>query len=293
MSEANSTPVQEKPKKKKRHLWWLNLLLAVAVFAGGVVLGLKLPGMPLPYELVERYFPQLTSQSGAVATAAVEPVKANPEELSAAPQPAATPAPTQAPKSEETPAPEETVKPEEPAEQKAEAKPAEPAEEAKPAEPEKTAEPTEAAEPEKPAEPAEKTEPETAAAADDADAPADIPEEKAAPGQDEPAEEEAKPAFIGLDAALDAALKHVELRKKEVEVYGVYKSTNVDTIVYVVEFSTKDADYVYMINAETGEVEGWQKSRSYWDMEGYDSIFPENFGFSFNAEDEGHNNPAL
>ena len=30
MSEANSTAVQEKPKKKKRSLWWLNLLLTPA-----------------------------------------------------------------------------------------------------------------------------------------------------------------------------------------------------------------------------------------------------------------------
>ncbi|MCR5576196.1 MAG: hypothetical protein K6F56_04230 [Oscillospiraceae bacterium] len=290
MSEANSTPVQEKPKKKKRHLWWLNLLLAVAVFAGGVVLGLKLPGMPLPYELVERYFPQLTAQSGAVATAAVEPVKANAEELPVAAQPVATPAPTQAPKPVETPAPVETVKPEEPAEEKTEAEPAESVEEAEPAE---EAEPTESVEEAEPAEPAEETEPESVATVGGFDAPTDITEEQAASAQDEPAEDEAKPAFIGLDAALNAALEHAKLRENEAEVYGVYKSTNVDTIVYVVEFSAKDMDYVYMINAESGEVEGWQKSRSFWDMEGYDSIFPETYGFTFKTEDGGNDNQAI
>ena len=46
MSEANSAAVQEKPRKKRHSLWWLNLLLTLIVFAGGVVLGLRLNTMP-------------------------------------------------------------------------------------------------------------------------------------------------------------------------------------------------------------------------------------------------------
>ena len=59
MSEVNSTPA--KPRKR-RSLWWLNLLLTLIVFAGGVVMGLKLNTMPQPYDLVSHYFPQLTEQ---------------------------------------------------------------------------------------------------------------------------------------------------------------------------------------------------------------------------------------
>ena len=68
MSEANNTAVQEKPKKKRHSLWWLNLLLTLAVFAGGVVLGLMLYTMPEPYAMVEHYFPQIVPQSAAAET---------------------------------------------------------------------------------------------------------------------------------------------------------------------------------------------------------------------------------
>lgn len=238
MSEEKSTPVQEKPKKK-RHLWWLNLLLALAVFAGGVILGLKLPSMPMPYELVERYFPQLTAQSEAVTTAAVEPVKANPAELPAV----STPAPTEAPKPTETPAP--------------------------------TPVPTEAPKPEETPALPEKDKTATVAAVGGADAPTDI--------QEAPAE----PAAIGLDAALKAALEHAKVRESEAEVFGVYKSVNADTLVYVVEFSAKNADYEYMINAATGEVEGWRRLRSFWAVEDADSALPADDDFAwYVTEDE-------
>ena len=240
MSEANSTAVQEKPKKKKRSLWWLNLLLTLIVFAGGVVLGLRLYTMPEPYAMVERFFPQLVTQSAAAAAApAVEVTPAPTPAPAEAPKPTEAPAPTEAPKPTETPAPTEAPKPTE-----------------APA-------PTETPKPAETAEPEQTGEPETAAAADGFDAPTGILEghvdsekpEAPSPAADTPTE------TIGLDAALRAALKHAKADADKAEVYGVYKSIDVDTVVYRVEFSVDGAEYRYMINAATGEVEGWQKLR--------------------------------
>ena len=45
--ETTSTAAQAKPKKK-HSFWFLKLLLILIVFAGGVVLGLKLYTMPGP-----------------------------------------------------------------------------------------------------------------------------------------------------------------------------------------------------------------------------------------------------
>ncbi len=96
MSEANGTVVQEKPKKRRHSLWWLNLLLTLVVFAGGVILGLRLNTMPEPYALVNRFFPQLVAQSGIAAeTPAVE----------------VTPAPTPTPAAAEVPMPVQTIPP--------------------------------------------------------------------------------------------------------------------------------------------------------------------------------------
>ena len=244
MSEANSTPVQEKPKKKKRHLWWLNLLLTLIVFAGGVVLGLKLNTMPEPYALLQRYFPQLVAQTETVKEAPAVTVAPTPTEAPVATL-APTPAPTEAPKPEETPAPEE---PEEPAE----------AEEQKPA-----------AEPETAPAPAA----ETVAEVGGVDGPTSVTAESTDAEAAEPETEAA--GVVGPEAALGTALKHAKADEDEAEVYGVYKSLDVDTVVYTVEFSVGGAEYRYMINAATGAVEGWQKLRTSQSTDGDEPSVPQ------------------
>ena len=187
MNEENNVVKPEK-KKKKRSFWWLWLLLILVVFAGGVVVGLKLNTMPMPYEIVNRYFPALAP---SLAPAAAEE---SPALVADTPEPTATPVPTEAPKPVETEIP-------------------------KPAETEVRAE----------------------------------PEESAAP---DPAQS------IGIDKALKAALDHAGVRKADAEITGVYKTLDVDTTVYAVEFRAHGTEYEYRINALTAEVEGWRSSRA-------------------------------
>ena len=99
--ETVSTSTQAKPKKK-HSFWFLKLLLILVVFAGGVVLGLKLYTMPGPSELLNRYLPTL--QTTLNPNAKTQTAEAAPE------SPAVTPAPTEKP-AEPTPAPAETGAP--------------------------------------------------------------------------------------------------------------------------------------------------------------------------------------
>ncbi len=229
MNEENNVVKPE--KKKKRSFWWLWLLLILAVFAGGVVLGLKLNTMPMPYEIVGRYFPQLVSQSEPAAVGETEAA------------PAVTPAPTEAPvvsapepAPTEAPMPEETLPPDaaeaEPAAEEAEETPA-----AAPApEAEETPEPKESAKPvfgkKDREEPTESAQGETSAA-----------------------------QAIGIDRALKAALDAAGVKESDAEVSGVFKTVDVDTTVYQVEFTAKGTAYEYRINAATGELEGWRTER--------------------------------
>lgn len=106
MNEENTKlgeSTQAKPKKK-RSFWFLKLLLILIVFAGGIILGLKLNTMPGPNAILNRYFPTLQATlnpEGQTAEAAPEVTTA----------PDVTPAPTEAP-AEAVPAPAETEVPE-------------------------------------------------------------------------------------------------------------------------------------------------------------------------------------
>lgn len=111
--ETTSTAAQAKPKKK-HSFWFLKLLLILIVFAGGVVLGLKLYTMPGPNELLNRYFPSL--QTTLNPNAEAQTAEAAPENPAETPAPTPTPEVTSAPAETEAPAataePVETEAPE-------------------------------------------------------------------------------------------------------------------------------------------------------------------------------------
>lgn len=241
MSEANSTAVQEKPKTKRRSLWWLNLLLTLIVFGGGVVLGLMLYTMPEPYAMVERFCPQLVSRPAVTAEATA---------VAVTPAPTPTPAPTEAPKPTEAPAPAETPQP------------------AVTLAPAETPQPVETEQPELP---------ETVPVIGGADAPTDIQvvdsidapsgilaghTDDADAGETPPAADKAPTEAIGVDAALEAALERAGSDRKDAEVFGVFKTKDDDGVtVYQVEFGADGVEYVYFVNALTGGIEGWRTVR--------------------------------
>lgn len=242
MSEESTVVTREKPKKK-RSLWWLKLLLVLIVFAGGVVAGLKLSTMPLPYDLKDRLFPAAQAGDPAATPGVAEAAPAvTPTEAPAATTaPKATPAPTAKPTPAATPAP--TAKPESTA--KADAAPAESAEPettAAPA-PEATAE-AGAFEPVIPATPAVTEAPEA-------------PAETEAPQAAVPAGQ-----YIGIDAALKAALDRAGVSESSAQVYGVYKTKEDGVTVYTVSFAVGATEYEYTVNALTGEIEGWRTIRT-------------------------------
>ena len=189
MSEESSVVTMEKPKKKRRSLWWLWLLLILVVFAGGIVLGLKLTTMPLPYDIMVRYFPGVLETQNAAVTA---------------------PVPTEAPLVTETPAPL----------------------------------PVEAA-------PAAEEKEETAVQSEEEKAAALEGKENAAfAGK-----------YIGVDAALKAALERAKVDEKDAAVSGVVRTKDEDgQPVYEVSFSVGKIDYQYTVNALTGEIESWSMS---------------------------------
>lgn len=192
MNEDQSPAIQESPKKRKRSLWWLWLLLVLAVFAGGTVLGLKLSTMPLPYDVAGRLFP-----TGAVEAPVQAAVTPQPTQAAATPAPKVTPAPAATPMA--SPAPVET--------------------------PDKAA--------------------------------VTPPAETAAGG--ETAAMTGK--FIGVDAALKAALDRAKLKESEVEVTGVIRTRDADgQTVYEVSFNAGAVEYETIVNALNGEIEGWRMS---------------------------------
>lgn len=234
MNEENNVVKPEK-KKKKRSFWWLWLLLILVVFAGGVVVGLKLNTMPVPYEIVNRYFPQLAPAQNETAEQAPEAEPVPSPVPTAEPEAAAAPAPTEEPKPVETTVPAESAAPEEAVLEEEEAEPAFP-EETAPAS-ETTEEPKESMKPVF----GKKDEPEASESNEEVTAP------------DRP---------IGIDKALQAALDHAGVRQISAEVTGVYKTVDIDTTVYAVEFTVNGTAYEYFINAVTGEVEGWRSTRA-------------------------------
>ena len=76
-------------------------------------------------------------------------------------------------------------------------------------------------------------------------------------------EESVQDGFIGIDAALKAALDHAGVKESDAEVFGVYKTKEEDISVYSVEFAVDSKEYSYSINAVTGVVEGWKVSHTY------------------------------
>ena len=92
MNEMNSAV---RPPRKKRSFLWLWILLLLASFTGGIVLGLNLNTLPLPQDVQNRLYPVL--EALIPGSTAVRPAEDAPVVM---PVPAVTPAPVP-----ETPAP--------------------------------------------------------------------------------------------------------------------------------------------------------------------------------------------
>ena len=218
MNEENA--VREAPRKKKRSLWWLWLLIMLVCFGGGVILGLKLNTLPLPtevkarlYPVLESYIPGSTVMRGDDGTV-----------IAPAPTPQLTPAPT----------PEATAEPA-----------AAPAPELAGEPPEETAVPDKNLTPEQTAETLE-----TAAV---------FNVSEGASNAAEKAGTENKYVGVGaaLETALEHA--GVEEKDAEVSGVLRAKDEDGCT-VYNVSFKSGDFSYAYVIDAVSGDVAGWTKS---------------------------------
>ena len=227
MNEENTVVSGEKPRKKKRSLWWLWFLLILAAFAGGIMLGLKINTLPLPTEFRARVYPILESYiPGSTTPRTPDDIAVTPEPT-AEPEPIVTPEPTAEP--EPIAAPEPTVEPEP----------------AAAAEPELTPEPAEAPAPAETPAPVETLAPVAAMS----DAPA-------VKSSDEPEKK-----FIGVGAALEIALNHAGIAETDAEIGGVYRTKNDEgEPVYEVSFKSGDLGYEYVIGALDGEIAGWKVS---------------------------------
>ena len=67
-------------------------------------------------------------------------------------------------------------------------------------------------------------------------------------------------AYIGADAAAEAALKHSKVNEKDADVSSVLLVEQNGMMLYEVCFSTKDNQYEYLLDASTGRVESWRKA---------------------------------
>ena len=233
MNEEKTVMNGDKPRKKKRSLWWLWFLLILAAFAGGCVVGLKINTLPLPTEVRDRLYPVLESYIPGSTT------PRTPEAVTVTPEPTAAPELTPAPAAE-TPAPEAAPVP---------------AEEA-PAPVEETPAP--------------------------AETPVSAPAESAEALRmsDTAVFETAEPAkkYIGVEAALETALKHAEIEAADAEISGVYRTKDADgEAVYEVGFTSGDISYEYVIDALDGEIAGWKMSGfSFSDTAAYAAEFAGN-----------------
>ena len=180
MNEESPVMTREKPKRR-RSLWWLWLLLMLVAFGGGVVLGLKLTTMPLPYDVLGRFFPSVVQS---------QPVAETPVSVAVTPAPAPTAAAEKTEEKETEPLPTET--------------------------------PT----------------------------PAVFEKQETATFD--------SGKYIGVDAALKAALDRAKVAEGDAEVTGVHRTKDEDgTPVYEVGFTVDGIRYDYVINAISGEVESW------------------------------------
>lgn len=220
MNEDNV--VREAPRKKKRSLWWLWLLIMLVCFGGGVILGLKLNTLPLPTEVKARLYPVLESYiPGSTAMRGEDGAVIAPAPV---PTPQVTPAPT----------PEATVEPA-----------AEPAPESVAEVPEETAVPEKSLMPEQTVE--------TMETADVFNVSED--------GYNAAKNTAAEKKYVGVGAALETALDHAGVEEKDAEVSGVLRAKDEDgNTVYNVSFMSGDFSYAYVIDAVSGDVAGWSKS---------------------------------
>ena len=227
MNEENTVVSGEKPRKKKRSLWWLWFLLILAAFAGGIMLGLKINTLPLPTEFRARVYPILESYIPGSTT------PRTPDDIAVTPEPTAEPEPLETPEPTAEPEPAATPEP------SAEPEPAAAAESQPTPEPAETPVPTET-----PA-PIETIAPVAAMT--------DAPVVKSS---DEPEKK-----FIGVGAALEIALNHAGVAETDAEIGGVYRTKNDEgESVYEVSFKSGDNAYEYVIGALDGEIAGWKVS---------------------------------
>ncbi len=212
-----------RPQKKRRSFLWLWILLLLFSFTGGIILGLKLNTLPMPNDVKNRLYPVLEALiPGSTAN--------RPQEAG----PAVTPVPT------ETPAPTETPDPVS----------------ATPAPVELPA----VAVPSAPTPPAETVAP----VSTDALTGFEILEPEALALEDTARFETAQPEsprYIGIDAALDAALQYAKIEKKDANVTGVYRTKDADgEAVYEVSFTVGELHYEYVLSAVDGEILSWKVS---------------------------------
>ena len=243
MSNKQNAESGVKPAKKRHSLWWLWLILILAAFAGGVIAGLKLNTMPLPTEVKDKIYPVLESYIPG-GTAPHMP----------AAQPAVTPEPTEAPAPEVTPEPAET-----PAPELTPVPELTPAPEVTP-EPMETPAPVETAAPEITPEPVETAVPEITEAPSETPVPDWMTKVTSAVNETESAGTAPAPApkYIGVDAALEIALKHAEIAQNEAQISSVYRTKDDDgTAVYEVVFRVGEITRDYTIDAVTGEILSW------------------------------------
>ena len=227
MNEENTVVSGEKPRKKKRSLWWLWFLLILAAFAGGIMLGLKINTLPLPTEFRARVYPILESYIPGSTT------PRTPDDIAVTPEPTAEPEPLETPEPTAEPAPAATPEPS--------------------AEPE----PVAAAEPELTPEPAEAPAPtETPAPVETLAPVAAMTDAPVVKSSDEPEKK-----FIGVGTALEIALNHAGVAETDAEIGGVYRTKNDEgEPVYEVSFKSGDNAYEYVIGALDGEIAGWKVS---------------------------------
>ena len=214
-------------KKKKRMPVWLTVILLIILFAGGVLAGLKLAAVQNTDGLWGKLFPESANPEIVEVTPAVT----YDSKQSSAPtvKPAASAKPEASVKPSDTPKQPDSVKSGKDATAAA-------------------AGTDTAVEPEAGTKPG--TGEESAASA--------APEAAAASA----ANAETANAYIGVEAALDSALKHAKVDAKDAEVYAVYREKDDGLVLYEVLFAAGGREYEYEVNALTAEIEGWKKSRA-------------------------------
>jgi Peptidase propeptide and YPEB domain. len=67
--------------------------------------------------------------------------------------------------------------------------------------------------------------------------------------------------YIGIDTALEDALSHAGIEKEDAKVKGVFRTRDEDgKAVYEVSFEAGEISYDYVLDALSGEIDGWKMS---------------------------------